>query len=234
MALLSLVKKRIVLMKLWSSEERPREKLLAKGADALSDAELLAIILRTGIKGTNVVELARETLQKVGGLHQLFSLSKQDCLAIKGFGIAKYVELQAVLGLNKRYISHTLSTQPLITSVAAAANLFALELKHEQREIFACAFLNNQHELIALERLFYGSINVANVYPREIVKRALQLNASALILGHNHPSGSVNASQADKDITQLVQSALQLIDVKVLDHFIVGHKTVSMAELGFI
>ena len=215
-------------------EERPREKLLEKGAEALSDAELLALFLRTGIKGIDVLQLARTILKKAGSLQQLFDLPRTELLQYPGIGPTKYIEFQAVIALSKRYLTGNTKKVSLLTSVTAASELFTFELRKEEREVFACAFLNNQHQLIAFERLFYGTVNTASVHPREVVKAALKHNASAILLGHNHPSGSIIPSRSDKDITKLLVQALDLIDVRVLDHFIVGATTISMAERGLV
>ncbi|EKO3796544.1 DNA repair protein RadC [Vibrio metschnikovii] len=216
-------------------ESMPREKLLARGPQALSDAELLAIFLRTGTPGMNVLELADCLLRQAGSLRALFSASKDQFCAHKGLGEAKFVQLQAVLEMTQRYLAETLKRGDALTSPQQTKLYLTSVLRDRQREAFYILFLDNQHRVIQGEVLFEGTIDAASIYPREVVKRALQLNAAALILAHNHPSGIAEPSQADRRITQRLVDALQLVDIRVLDHFVIGDgEVVSFAERGWI
>ncbi|NAW62152.1 DNA repair protein RadC [Vibrio sp. V31_P5A7T61] len=216
-------------------ESMPREKLLARGPQALSDAELLAIFLRTGTPGMNVLELADCLLRQSGSLRALFSASKEQFCAHKGLGEAKFVQLQAVLEMTQRYLAETLKRGDALTSPQQTKLYLTSVLRDRHREAFYILFLDNQHRVIQGEVLFEGTIDAASVYPREVVKRALQLNAAALILAHNHPSGIAEPSQADRRITQRLVDALQLVDIRVLDHFVIGDgEVVSFAERGWI
>ncbi|NNN84102.1 MULTISPECIES: RadC family protein [Vibrio] len=216
-------------------ESMPREKLLARGPQALSDAELLAIFLRTGTPGMNVLELADCLLRQSGSLRALFSASKEQFCAHKGLGEAKFVQLQAVLEMTQRYLVETLKRGDALTSPQQTKLYLTSVLRDRHREAFYILFLDNQHRVIQDEILFEGTIDAASVYPREVVKRALQLNAAALILAHNHPSGIAEPSQADRRITQRLVDALQLVDIRVLDHFVIGDgEVVSFAERGWI
>ena len=222
------------VLKDWPKQERPREKLIHAGPASLSDAELLAIFLRTGVKGCHVVELARNLLNSFGSLSAVFSASQQEFCAKHGLGAAKYVQLQACLEMSKRYLAEELKQQGCtLTSSKATRDYLLSELRSESREIFAVLFLNNQHQVITFERLFFGTLNAAAVYPRVVVEQALKHHAAAVILSHNHPSGLAKASIADKQITGKLLQALQLIDVRVLDHIIVaGNQCYSFAEHG--
>ncbi|EKO3578468.1 DNA repair protein RadC [Vibrio metschnikovii] len=216
-------------------ESMPREKLLARGPQALSDAELLAIFLRTGTPGMNVLELADCLLRQSGSLRALFSASKDQFCTHKGLGEAKFVQLQAVLEMTQRYLAETLKRGDALTSPQQTKLYLTSVLRDRHREAFYILFLDNQHRVIQGEVLFEGTIDAASVYPREVVKRALQLNAAALILAHNHPSGIAEPSQADRRITQRLVDALQLVDIRVLDHFVIGDgEVVSFAERGWI
>lgn len=219
-------------LKNWPEMERPREKLVNLGSSSLSDAELLAIFLRTGVKGCNVVDLARQLLSSFGSLSAIFSASQQDFCAKHGLGIAKYVQLQACLEMSKRYLAEEIKEKNcVLTSSQATRDYLLSELRLENREIFAVLFLDNQHRVLIFERLFLGTLNAAAVYPRVVVEQALKHHAAAVILTHNHPSGIAEASLADKQITDKLIQALQLIDVRVLDHIIVaGHQCYSFAE----
>lgn len=219
----------------WPVAERPREKLLAKGANTLSDAELLAIFLRTGCAGKSAVDLARDLLQRFGGLRPILQADlEQFCLA-HGLGKAKYAQLQAVLEMGKRHLAETLHRDHIFSHPNHVRQYLLSQLRHQQREIFAVLLLDSQHQLISYEELFLGTVNAAHVYPREVVKLALSHNAVAVILAHNHPSGIADASHADKHITSAIKQALQLVDIAVLDHFIVGDGEVSsFAEQGLI
>lgn len=219
-------------LKDWPESERPRERLVNLGSSSLSDAELLAIFLRTGVKGCNVVDLARQLLSSFGSLAAIFSASQQDFCARRGLGTAKYVQLQACLEMSKRYLAENLrETDCSLTSSQATRDYLLSELRLESREIFAVLFLDNQHHVLTFERLFFGTLNAAAVYPRVVVEQALKHHAAAVILTHNHPSGIAEASLADKQITEKLIQALQLIDVRVLDHIIVaGNQCYSFAE----
>ena len=219
----------------WPEGERPREKLLARGAHALSDAELLAIFLRTGAPGISAVDLARQLLTDFGGLRQLLCVDKQQFCAGRGLGQATFVQLQAVLEMSKRHLLESIERGEGLTSPQMTAQYLRASLREETREVFACLLLDSQHRVLAFERLFYGTIDSAAVYPREVVKCCMRHNAAAVILAHNHPSGVAEPSQADERITQRLQEALSLVDIRVLDHFIVGDaEVVSFAERGLI
>lgn len=218
----------------WKSEERPREKLLATGPESLSDAELLAIFLRTGLPGKSAVDLARELITEFGSLRNLLSTDVISFCAHKGLGTAKYAQLQAVLEMSRRHLRETMQRGDAFSNPAETRNYLAMRLRDRSQEVFACLFLDNRNRLIAFEELFFGTIDGASVHPREVVRRAIQHNAAALILAHNHPSGIAEPSQADQQITRRLQDALGLIDVRVLDHIVVGDECVSFAERGLI
>ncbi|NKI18192.1 DNA repair protein RadC [Spongiibacter sp. KMU-166] len=219
----------------WPADERPREKLLQRGAGALSDAELLAIFLRTGVRGKSAVDLSRELLAEHGGLSALMSASQQQFCASKGLGDAKFVQLQAVMEMSRRYLSEALQRDEVFASAQATRQFLVGRLRGEQREVFAVLYLDNQHRLIAYEPLFYGTIDGAAVYPREIARRALEMHAAALIIAHNHPSGVAEPSDADVRITRRIREALALLDIRLLDHCVVaGPEVVSLAERGLI
>ena len=221
------------MLKDWPSVERPREKLLNQGASSLSDAELLAIFLRTGVKGCDVVELSRQLLTSFGSISGIYKASLEEFCQRRGLGTAKYVQLQACLELSKRHLSEQLTQGFTLNSSQATKNYLISELRNETREVFAVLFLNNQHQTIKFERLFYGTIDAAAVYPRIVIERAILLQAAAVILSHNHPSGIAVSSRADKEITQRLEEALNLVDIRVLDHIIVaGHQCYSFAENG--
>ncbi len=219
----------------WPEQERPREKLLQKGAESLSDAELLAIFLRTGIKGKNAIELARELLQKAGGLRALLNQSKQELCQHKGIGLAKYVQLQAALEMSRRYLEQQLKRTDALESPQATRSYLRARLRDCRNEQFGCIFLDNRHRVIEYEDLFYGSISSASVHPRVVVQRALHHNAAAVIVAHNHPSGICEPSNSDIEITRTLKQALALIEVRLLDHLIVGDSTItSLAEQALI
>ncbi len=219
----------------WPEAERPREKLLARGPRALSDAELLAIFLRIGCAGKSAVDLARELLQQYGGLRPLLESSHTEFCKGLGLGDAKYAQLQAVLEMGRRHLSATMKAGDLLASPDLVRRYLSAQLRHQPNEVFAVLFLDNQNRLIAYEELFFGTIDGASVYPREVVRRAINHNAASLILAHNHPSGVAEPSQADQRITGRLQAALELIDVRVLDHMVVGDtEVVSFAERGLI
>ena len=222
-------------IKHWPEQERPREKLIQHGAGALSDAELLAIFLRTGTQGLSAVELARRLLTHFGGLRSLLSATKDEFCQGLGLGDAKYSQLQAVLEMSKRHLQEELMRADVFNSAEQVRIYLSSQLRHVPREVFAVLFLDSQHRLIRYQELFMGTIEAAAVYPREVVKAALQYNAAAVILAHNHPSGVAEPSQADIAITARIGDALKLIDVRMLDHFVVGDgDPVSLAERGLI
>lgn len=222
------------VLKDWPELERPREKLLHLGPASLSDAELLAIFLRTGVKGCHVVDLARRLLNSFGSIGAIYQANHDDFCQQHGLGTAKYVQLQACLEMSKRYLAEQLTQQgkQLLSSQATRDYLLS-ELRHENREVFAILFLDNQHQVLKFERLFFGTIDAAAVYPRVVVEQALKHHAAAVILTHNHPSGVAEASRADKLLTDKLIQALLLVDIRVLDHIIVaGHQCYSFAENG--
>ena len=219
----------------WPAAERPREKLLLKGAEALTDAELLAIFLRTGIAGKTAVDLARELLAEFGSLQALLQADQTRFCRGKGLGRAKYTQLQAVLEMAKRHFIEILQRGDALSSSQATRAYLSAQLRGYHYEVFACLFLDSQHRVIVLEELFRGTIDGASVYPREVVKRALFHNAAAIIFAHNHPSGVNTPSQADKHITNKLQQALMLFDIRVLDHFIIGDgQPYSFSEHGIL
>jgi len=219
----------------WPEDQRPRERLITQGAQALSDAELLAVFLRVGVKGKSAVDLGRDMLLQFGSLSGLFAASVKDFSAVHGLGNAKFAQLQAVLELAKRAISEELQSNASLSSPKAVKQYLQLMLGSKPHESFAVLFLDTKNRLIKAEELFRGSLNHASVYPREIVKAALHHNAAAIILAHNHPSGTTDPSDADISLTKTLKQALALVDTRVLDHFIVANPHVySFAEHGLI
>ncbi len=219
----------------WPVGERPREKLLQRGASALSDAELLAIFLRTGVVGKSAVDLARELLARFGNLTQMFAASEKEFCKIHGMGQAKFVQLQAVLEMSRRALQEEMRNGDALNSPAAVRSYLQLLLRGREQEVFMAIFLDAQHRVVAAEEMFHGSLTQTSVYPREVVKRALALNAAAVIFAHNHPSGVAEPSQSDQLLTDALKQALQLVDVRVLDHFIVaGTGCLSFAEKGML
>lgn len=217
----------------WPADERPREKLLANGAASLSDAELLAIFLRTGVSGLSAVDLARQLLSESGSLRTLLDAEHDAFCQHHGLGTAKFVQLQAVLEMGRRHLESALTRGDAFTDATSTQHYLQRQLRHYSHEVFACLFLDTRHRLISFEPMFRGTIDGASVYPREVVKQALKHNAAAVILAHNHPSGICEPSRADIQITRRLQSALELIDVRVLDHIIVGDTdTCSLAQKG--
>ncbi len=214
---------------------RPREKLLAQGPAALADAELLALLLRTGTRGQGVLQMAEQLLAQHGGVRGLLRTEPTQLARVKGIGPAKLSELQAVLELARRALLAELAQRPVFDSPAAVRDYLKLQLGDLPHEVFAVLFLDAQHRLIAFEPMFRGTLTQTSVYPREVLKRALGLNAAAVLLAHNHPSGVAEPSRADEYLTQTLKSALALIDVRVLDHFVIGRgETVSFAERGLL
>lgn len=219
----------------WPAQDRPREKLIAKGAAALTDAELLAIFLRTGTHGKTAVDLARELLAEYKSLKALLNADQQRFCQSLGLGVAKYTQLQAVLEMARRYFHEELQRGDALTSPDVTRAYLSAQLRGYAYEVFACLFLDNQHRVIQWEEMFRGSIDAASVYPREVVKQALHHNAAAVIFAHNHPSGVAEPSQSDRLITEKLKAALALLDIRVLDHFIVGDaQPYSFAEHGLL
>jgi DNA repair protein RadC len=218
----------------WPITERPREKLLDRGADTLSDAELLAIFLRTGAPGLTAVDLARRLLDDFGGLKPLLDASEAEFCRQRGLGRAKYAQLKAVLEMARRHLLENIQRGDALCSPDDTRNYLASQLRTCPHEVFACLFLDNRNRVLVFEKLFYGTIDGASVYPREVVRRAIENNAAAVIFAHNHPSGVAEPSSADRQITLRLKDALALIDVRVLDHMIVGDEVVSFAERGLL
>ena len=219
----------------WPSDERPREKLLDKGAGALSDAELLAILLRSGTRGRSALDLARDALRNFASLRKLIAADRQRFCAERGLGLVRYVELQAAVEIARRQLSETLRTGPSLASPRATRDFLSSQLRDLEHEVFCCLYLDKRHRLIQYQELFRGTIDGASVHPREIVKLALQRNAAAVIIAHNHPSGVAEPSQADELITLRVKEALGLVDIRLLDHIIIGDgASVSLAERGLV
>ena len=222
-------------VKHWPRESRPREKLLERGPAALSDVELLALLLRTGIAGKNVLQLARELLDRFGGISGLLDTGADSLKQIKGLGPSKRAMVIAVLELAHRALSEKLEERPVFESPNAAREYLQLQLGTRPHEVFAVMFLDSQNRLIAMEDMFRGTLSQAAVYPREIVVRALHHHAASVVLAHNHPSGNAEPSLADIELTRTVLTALALVDVRVLDHFVVTReKAVSMAQEGLM
>ena len=218
----------------WAIEDRPREKLLQRGAVALSDAELLAIFLRTGIKGKSAVDLAKDLLIESGSLNSLLSASEEKFCLHKGLGQAKYVQMKAVVEMSRRYLDEKMKRGDVLKNASDVENYLKLKLRYYPYEVFACVFLDTKHRVIEFEELFRGTIDSASVHPREVVRRVIHHNAAAVIFSHNHPSGVAEPSQADHRITERLKQALSFIDVRVLDHFIIGDEVVSFAQRGLI
>lgn len=219
----------------WPLAERPREKLLEKGPQSLSDAELLAIFLRTGLRGVTAVDLARQLLNDFGSLRQLLEADLQEFSAHKGLGPAKYAQLQAVLEMGRRHLWERLQRGEALSSPDETRHFLQSRLRDYPHEVFACLLLDNRHRVIAFEELFRGTIDAASVYPREVVKLALARNAAALIVAHNHPSGVAEPSRADENLTRRLKEALALVDIRLLDHFVIGDgEIVSFAERGLL
>jgi len=219
----------------WPEAERPREKLLSRGPEGLSDAELLAIFLQTGVTGKTAVDLGRELIQHFEGLRALLDAGQTELCGVRGLGLAKYVLLKAALELGRRYLAESLKRDTALTSPAMTRQFLKSRLRACPYEIFACLFLDNRHRVIVFDELFAGTIDSAHVHPRVVVEKALARRAAALIVAHNHPSGIAEPSQADRHITRRLVDALGLIDVRVLDHFVIGdEEVVSFAERGLL
>jgi DNA repair protein RadC len=219
----------------WPEGERPREKLIQRGAAALSDAELLAIFLRTGVVGKSAVDLARDLLYRFGTLTAMFAASQKDFCNIHGMGQAKFVQMQAVLEMSRRALGEEMRCGDALNSPRAVRDYLQLLLRGREQEVFMVIFLDAQHRVLAAEELFHGTLTQTSVYPREVVKRTLFHNAAAVILAHNHPSGVAEPSHSDRLLTDALKQALALVDVRVLDHFIVaGNGCLSFAERGMV
>ena len=219
----------------WPPQERPRERLLAQGAGSLSDAELVAVCLRSGIRGKSAVDLARELIARYQGLAGLLGAGVSDLRRVKGLGAAKAAQLAAVLELARRALREELRAGSALTTPAAVRDYLRLTLGSRAHEVFVCVHLDAQHRVIGAEELFRGTLTQTSVYPREVVKAALAANAAAVIFAHNHPSGVAQPSQADELLTRQLREALALVDVKVLDHFVIaGNQALSFAERGLL
>ena len=219
----------------WPETERPREKLLARGPDALSDAELLAIFLRTGVAGKSAVDVSRGLLVQFGGLRGLLTASREELCRARGIGTAKFAALQAVLEMARRHLGEKLARGVALTSTADTKEFLQAHLRDRPHEVFCCLFLDNHHRVLGFEELFRGTLNGTAVYPREIVKQALKHNAAAVILVHNHPAGVAEPSRADELLTARLKETLSLIEVRVLDHIVVGDGDfVSFSERGLL
>lgn len=220
----------------WPTDERPREKLLERGADALTDAELLALFLRTGSRGKSAVELGREIMARFGSFSALLTATEKDLKAVKGIGIAKMTLLAAVMEISKRLLTEELNQQEIVlTSSDSVKRYLQLHYHNRKYEAFVILFLDVKNRLIEAKEMFKGTLTRTSVYLREVVKEALNLNAANVILSHNHPSGVPDPSRADIDLTQLLKDALRLVDVNVLDHIVVaGNSTCSFAEQGLL
>jgi DNA repair protein RadC len=218
----------------WPHPERPREKLLARGAIALTDAELLAVFLRTGTAGRTAVDVARELLSRFGSLRALLRAPRAELCAVSGLGAAKYAQLQAVLEIARRNLAEALNGGEALKDPGAVRRMLQATLRDRQHETFAALFLDNQHRVIAFDELSQGTIDGASVYPREVIKAALKHGAAAVIFAHNHPSGVAEPSSADRTLTERLKSALAQVDIRVLDHFVVGEQVVSFAERGWL
>ncbi|MEO8143892.1 MAG: DNA repair protein RadC [Betaproteobacteria bacterium] len=216
----------------WPLAERPRERLLAQGAGSLSDAELLAVILRTGLPGKSAVELGRDLLERFKGIAGLFAA---DLKGVKGLGPAKRAQFEAAMELARRSLQDAMRSTNALTSPGAVRDYLRLAISGREHEVFVCLWLDAQHRVISFDEMFRGTLTQTSVYPREIVKAGLRANAAAVIFAHNHPSGVAQPSQADELLTRNLKEALSLVDIKVLDHFIVaGHQALSFAERGLL
>ena len=219
----------------WPVDDRPREKLLTKGPEALSDAELVAILLRTGIKGMTAVDLGREVLKRFGSISALLTADRKMFAGIAGLGDAKFAQLHAVIEMSRRALRETMARGAALSSPQSVRDYLRLKLQGRAHEVFVAVFLDAQNRVLEVEELFRGTLTQTSVFPREIVKQALHHNAAAVIFAHNHPSGVAEPSRADEALTQTLKHTLALVDVKVLDHFVVGgDAAMSFAERGLI
>src|SRR5215207_474530 len=219
----------------WPAEQRPREKLLARGADALTDAELLAVLFGSGCRGASAVDVGGRLLREFGSLRHLLLADRERCSDTPGLGSRRYGLLQAALEVSRRHYQQEMAAGPALESPRATQAFLVAQLRDRPYEVFCCLHLDNRHRLIAFDELFRGTIDGASVHPREVVRQALARNAAAVILAHNHPSGVAEPSQADELITLRLKDALGLVDIRVLDHLIVGdNRCVSFAERGML
>lgn len=219
----------------WPVGERPREKLMHQGAHLLSDAELLAIFLRVGVTGKSAVDLARDLLTQFGSLNGIFSASMKEITQVHGMGNSKYVQLQAIFEMSRRALAEEMQMKDVLSSPKQVRDYLCLKLGSLSREVFMVLFLDAQNRVLAQEEMFSGTLTQTSVYPREVVKRALHHNAASVILAHNHPSGVAQQSQADELLTSAMKQALALVDVRVLDHFVIaGNTSLSFAERGLL
>jgi DNA repair protein RadC len=219
----------------WPETERPREKLLTLGAQALTEAELLAVLLQTGSPGRSALDTARQLLLEFRSLRGLFTADRPAFCSVRGLGLARYALLQAALELSRRHYAEQMRSGPPLANPRATREFLRTQLRDREHEVFCCLFLDNRHRVICFDEVFRGTIDGASVHPREIVKLALARNAAAVILAHNHPSGVAEPSQADELITQRLRDALALVDIRVLDHVVVGDGScVSFAERGLL
>lgn len=219
----------------WPAAERPREKLLTFGAETLSDAELLALFVRSGVAGHTALDVSRALLTRFGGLRATLDARREAFCQVPGLGDASYAALRACMELARRYLESRLRRGTPLSSPADTRRYLTARLRRHEQEVFACLFLDNRHRLIRFEELFRGTVNGASVHPREIAKRALHHNAAAVIIAHNHPSGVAEPSQADRAITDRIRDAMALIDVRLMDHLVVGDgEVVSFAERGWV
>lgn len=219
----------------WPEGERPREKLLQQGVTALSDAELLAIFLRVGVTGKSAVDLARDLLTRFGSLNGIFSAGLDEISAVNGMGTSKFTQLQAIFEMSRRALKEQMRARDVLTSPQQVRDYLCLKLGGLTREVFVVLFLDAQNRVLAYEELFSGTLTQTSVYPREVVKRALHHNSASVIFAHNHPSGIAEQSRADELLTAALKQALALIDIRVLDHFVVaGNTTLSFAERGLL
>lgn len=219
----------------WPADDRPREKLLSKGAESLSDAELLAIFLRIGVRGKSAVELARTLLAKFGSLAGIIGASFESFCSVPGLGSAKFAQLHAAKELIRRALRSEMEAGINLSSPTAVRDFLRISIQDRQVEVFVGLFLDAQNRVIAVDELFSGTLTQTSVFPREIVRKALQYNAAGVIFAHNHPSGVAEPSHADETLTRTLKDALALVDVRVLDHFVVGRgATVSFAERGLL
>lgn len=219
----------------WPSEERPREKLMQLGASALSDAELLAILLRTGVPGLSALDLAQHLLCRFEGLRGFLNAERDDICKQRGLGESKFAQFQAMLEINRRFQAQGIMRAGPLRDSRDAFQLLSTHLRDRHAEVFCCVWLDTRHRMIRLDEMFQGTINGASVYPREVVKRAIHLNAAAVILAHNHPSGVAEPSHQDRQITNKLREALKLVEVRILDHIVIGDtENVSFAERGWL
>ncbi|MES2012413.1 MAG: DNA repair protein RadC [Pseudomonadota bacterium] len=219
----------------WPASERPREKLLELGVEALSDAELLAIFLRVGVTGKSAVDLARDLLTQFGSLNGIFAAQLSELTQVNGIGSSKYAQLQAIFEMSRRALNEQMQLKDILSSPQQVRDYLCLRLGGLTREVFVVLFLDAQNRIVCTEEMFSGTLTQTSVYPREVVKRALHHNAASVIFAHNHPSGLAQQSQADELLTQQLKQALALVDVRVLDHFIVaGNTTLSFVERGLL